>query len=86
MRTANAVSLKKYLRNRLGEEEEVKAEQMKAVSSHIPGASKNYDPWEDLFREFYHNNQFDLKNKKITYISPIVFSLENMTLLDLSQN
>lgn len=56
MRTANAVQLKKYLWLRLGEDEEFKAEQMKAVSSNIPGASKNYDPWEDYFREFYHNN------------------------------
>lgn len=57
---------------------------MKAVASHIPGASKDYDPWEDLFREFYHNNQFDLKSKKLTYLNLSVFQLTSMVLLDVS--
>jgi len=34
---------------RLGEDEEVKAETDKAIARHIPGASKGFDPWEDLY-------------------------------------
>lgn len=71
---------------RLGDEEEQKAEQLKAVQQHIPGASKQYDPWEDLFREFYHNHHFDLKNKEIAYLSDMVFQLNQMTILDVSNN
>lgn len=52
MRNANADQLKKYLKMRLDEGDVYKEEQKQAVIKNIPGASKDYDPWDILLREF----------------------------------
>ena len=48
---------------RLGESEEEQDEKKKAIKDKLPGATRHYDPWEDLFREFHSDNELILKSK-----------------------
>ena len=52
----------------------------------MPGASKDYDPWDLLLREFVTNNTLDLRGKGITEVSPKLWKYEGLLSVDLSQN
>jgi hypothetical protein len=49
-----------------------------AVIKNMPGASKDYDPWDLLLREFISNNSLDLRNKGLNEISPKLWKYENL--------
>ena len=50
----------------------------------MPGAGKEYDPWDILIREFMTNNQLDLRNKGLSEISPKLWRYDLIVSLDLS--
>ncbi|CDW80826.1 leucine-rich repeat-containing protein 40-like [Stylonychia lemnae] len=86
MRNAGADQLKKYLKMRL-EDGEVQQEENKiAVIKHMPGASKEFDPWDTLLREFISNNSLDLRGKSLSAISPKLWNHTNLLVVDLSNN
>lgn len=72
MRNAGAVQLKKFLLNRLGDEELAQEEKKQNVSLNVPGAKmQEMDQWDVLLREFVVNGtSLDLRDKKLEDISP----------------
>lgn len=84
MRNAGAEQLKRYLKMRLDEGEVQVEEQKQAVIKNIPGAGKEYDPWDILIREFLTNNCLDLRNKGLTEISSKLWRFDLIVSLDLS--
>jgi hypothetical protein len=69
---------------RLDEGEVQVEEQKQAVIKNIPGASKEYDPWDILIREFLTNTSLDLRAKGLTEISPKLWNYPYITTIDLS--
>lgn len=86
MRNANAAELKKYLRMKLGDDENFEDEIQKAKAAKLPGAGAQYDVWEVLLREFVQNNALIVHKKDISEISPSVWEYKQLTLIDLSHN
>ena len=52
----------------------------------MPGASKEFDPWDTLLREFISNNSLDLRGKSLSEISPKLWNHTNLLVVDLSNN
>lgn len=76
MRNAGAVELKKFLKDRLGDEVMFAEEKKQAVALHIPGATqKEADHWDIMLREFVINNvQLDVRKKDIKELSPKIWT------------
>jgi Leucine-rich repeat (LRR) protein len=91
MRNKGANEFKKFLKNRLEDEDIAKGEKKQAVALGIPGHSKmgeEEDPWANLFRDHLQGNStLDLKGKDIKTWSPRLWiDYSHIKTLDLSNN
>eukprot|EP00347_Sterkiella_histriomuscorum_P009848 403339641 len=84
MRNAGADQLKKYLKMRLDDGEVQIEENKQAVIKQIPGASKDFDPWDILLREFISNT--NLSENAFTDLPEDIILLKNLKQLRVQNN
>lgn len=88
IRAAGAEPLKKYLMNRLSDNEVAKEEIKAGMGSNVPGASAQYDAWDSFLREFVvGGTTLDVRNKNLDMISPKLWLQHpGLLVIDLSEN